>query len=125
MKSYNPKKFGNKNGTRDFNSNWYNDHPWLGYLVEDKTALSYVCKKFICIELAFLNWKKPEHLLKHHKIQDYGVAMAKFIAFSKSMWRKTSIAKQIDDKWKEKVQQNREFQCVLIACLVFSVQQNR
>ena len=38
LKFYDPKKFGNKNATRDFNSNWYNDHRWLEYLTEDKTT---------------------------------------------------------------------------------------
>ena len=36
LKSYGPKKIGKEIATKDFNSNWYNDHPWLEYSVEDK-----------------------------------------------------------------------------------------
>ena len=80
LKSYGPKKFGNKNATRHFNSNWYNDHPWLEYSVDDKTASCYACQKFICKEFFFSNWKKPDSLIKHHKSQDHGIALAKWIA---------------------------------------------
>ena len=101
LKSYNPKKFGNENATRDFNSKWYNDHPWLEYSVEDKTASCHACQKFICKEFVFSNWKKPERLIKRHKSQDHGIAMAKWIAFSGNIRRKISIAKQLDDKRRE------------------------
>ena len=50
--------------------------------------------------------------------------MAKWIAFSENIRRKTSIAKQLDDKRREEVQQNREYLRVLIECLVFTAQQN-
>ena len=77
LKSYDPKKFGNENATRDFNSKEYNDHPWLAYSVEDKTASCYACQKFICKEFVISNWKKPERFIKHHKSQSHGITMAK------------------------------------------------
>ena len=67
LKSYDKKKFGNENATRDFNSKWYNDQPWLEYSVEDKTTSCYACQQFICKEFVFSNRKKPECLIKHHK----------------------------------------------------------
>ena len=124
LKSYDLKKFGNENATRDFNSKWYNDHPWLEYSVVGKTAACYVCQKFICKEFVFSNWKKPERLMKHHKNQDHGIAMAKWIAFSENIRRKTYIAKQLDEKRREEVQRNREYLRVSVECLVFTVQQN-
>ena len=124
LKSYDPKKFGNENATIDFNSKRYNDHPWLEYSVEDKTASSYAWQKCICKEFAFSNWKKPERLIKHHKSHDHGIAMAKWIAFGENIRSKTSIAKQLDDKRREEVQRNREYLRVLIECLLFTAQQN-
>ena len=77
LKSYDPRKFGNDIYTRDFNADWYNDHPWLEYSVEAKTASCYACKTYIGKNFTFSNWKKPERLMKHHKSQDLGVDMAK------------------------------------------------
>ena len=59
-------------------------------------------------------------LLKHHKNQDHGVAMAKWIAFNENVWRKTSWAKHFNDKRREGVQQNREHLRVLMECLMFT-----
>ena len=50
--------------------------------------------------------------------------MAKWIAFSENIWRKISIAKQLDDKRSEEVQRNREYLRILIEYLVFTAQQN-
>ena len=72
-----PKQLGNENATIDFNSNWYNGHSWLEYLVEDKTTYCYKCQKFICKEFVFSNLKKAERLIKHLKDQDHSIAMAK------------------------------------------------
>ena len=122
LKSYDPKKVGNENATRNFISDWYNDHPWLEYSVEDKTASYYACQKFICKEFVFSNWKKPKRLIKHYKSQDRSIAMAKSIAFSKIIRGNTSVAKELDDKRREEVQRNREYLRVLIECLVFTAQ---
>ena len=50
--------------------------------------------------------------------------MAKWIAYIESIQRKTSIAKQLDDKRREEVQRNREYLCILIECFLFTAQQN-
>ena len=60
LKSYDPRKFGND--IRDFNADWYNDHPWLEYSVEAKTASCYACKTYNGKNFTFSNWKKPERL---------------------------------------------------------------
>ena len=50
--------------------------------------------------------------------------MAKWIAFSTNIRRKTSIAKQLDHKRMEEVRQNREYLRVLIEYLMFTAQKN-
>ena len=50
--------------------------------------------------------------------------MAKWIAFSENIRRKTYIAKQLDEYRREEVQRNREYLRVSIECLVFTIQQN-
>ena len=62
--------------------------------------------------------------MKHNKSQDHGIAMAQQIAFSENIRRETSIAKQLDDKRRGKVQRNREYLRVLIEFLVFTAQEN-
>ena len=121
---YDPQNFGKENATTDFNWDWYNDHPWLEYSVEDKTATCYACQKIPCKEFVFSNWKRPEALIKHQKSQDRDIAIARWIAFSENIRRKTSIAKQLDNKQREKNQRIREYLRVLIECLVFTAQQN-
>lgn len=109
--------------TEDFNSNCYNGHPWLEYSVEDKTASCYTCKTLMCKEFVFSNWTKSKRLKKHHKSQEHGVAMSRWIAFRENLQRRTSIANQPDEKQRKEVQQNREHLRVLIEYLVLTAQQ--
>ena len=124
LKSYDSRKFGYDIYIRDFNADWYNDHPWLEYSVEAKIASYYACKTYIGKNFTFSNWKKPEHLMKHHKSQDHGVAMAKWIAFRENKRKNTSVAKQLDNQHRVEVQHYREYLRVIIECLVFTAQQN-
>ena len=62
--------------------------------------------------------------MKHHKRQDLGVAMAKWIAVRENKRKNTSTAKQLDNQHRVEVQHNREYLRVIIECLVFTAQQN-
>ena len=77
----------------------------------------------MCKEFVFSNWTKLKRLKKHHKSQEHGVAMSRWIAFRENLQRRTSIANQPDEKQRKEVQQNREHLRVLIEYLVLTAQQ--
>ena len=125
LKCYDPKKFCSESFSRDFNPAWYKRYPWLSYNCEKKTACCYPCQKYLnAHDFTVDNWKKKEHLTKHHKSENHQMAMAKWIDSRANKKKNTSILSKLQESHKQYVKENHDYLKVIIECLMFMAQQN-
>ena len=109
-------KFGEKNGYRSFQVQWYKDYPWLTLCITTKKAFCFYCRlyyeqKELClsknIEPAFIrdgfsNWKKAiQRFDAHQRSAGHKESIFKF-----SRWLVPGINEQINTELK-KLQQMR------------------
>ena len=71
----------------------------------------------------FDNWKKPEHLTKHHKSENHHTAMAKW-SDSRANKRNTPVLSELQESHKQDVKENCDYLKVITECLIFAAQQN-